>query len=148
MKLTILEMQVLEFVMSRRKIEYKPWYSSPEGLFRPTFFDSEARCGWINRDKISPVFEDLLLGRLAVLFPWSLEDSNDHDLSAPLEIVDVILKNERTHQSEFEGPGNLPLGVDQQRLANLATVTFQDHLQLDFVSLDQPSYELVGFEQS
>lgn len=148
MKLTILEMQVLELVMSRLEIKYQPWYSFSEGLFKPVFFDSKAKSGWIVRDESTPKNENLYLGRLPLLFKWSLEYSDLNELKEPLEIVDEILKNKRTHQSEFDKPGSLPDGVDQQVVANMASVIFRDHLQLDFVSLDQPCYDLVGFEQN
>lgn len=149
MKLSILEMQALEFASVSLGLDFTPWYRGEDGLFAPTFFWKDD--SGINGYRTVPDKPDreinLARRNRPYLFDWALDQYDVGAKIAPLELVGTILAEEKYHEAEagqwYDGFHSVPFP-----LSSMAAVKLESGLALSDVTLTQSEYDLVGFEQS
>lgn len=149
MKLSILEMQALEFTSLNLGLGFKPWYHGEDGLFTPTFFRKDDS-GIIGHRTVpdKPDREIKLADhKWPLLFDWTLDRHNVGAEISPLELVCTVQAEEKGNKAAagryYIGPNAVPFP-----LSSLATVKLESGLVLTDVTLAQSEYDLVGFEQS
>lgn len=149
MKLSILEMQALEFASLNLGLGFRPWYHGEDGLFAPTFFRKDDS-GIIGHRTVpdGPDREiKLAINEGPLLFDWTLDRYNVGAKISPLELISTVQAEEKGRKEQADrhivGATLVPFP-----LSSLATVKLESGLVLTDVTLAQSEYDLVGFEQS
>jgi hypothetical protein len=145
MKLSLLEMQALEYACIKQGLHFKPWYKSELGLFSPTFFsvkDGQV-LGTLQWDDGHSRIAEIYSENRPYLFGWLLESLDQPNrVWQPRELLQKITSYESDAEACLSPNQHYKLTTD------LNTIQFRDGLVLTAAELAQLDYELVGLEQN